>query len=304
MSENLVNLFTTQYSTRLEMKLQQLQSKLRGRVEEGFHVGKLASPIQQMNPIQAKQPAGRFAPLNRTDTDFTRRWVAPTDRDINQLVDSFDELRTLVDPKSKYAENAAAGFARAWDDCLITAVTANATIGVDVAGLTTETFDTGTYQIASNFGAGAATGMTVAKLIELKRLLRHYHALDMEEEVTIVMGSQQESDLLNQVQVVSTEFNDKPVLVDGKITRFLGFNIIFSERLAWSSNTRTCFAFVRSGLYLGVWRDTANKISQRTDLSSHPWQIYTNGTFGATRTQPGKVWTIQCADTTGADITL
>jgi hypothetical protein len=303
MSENLVNLYTTQYSTRLDLKLQQLTSKLRGRTEEGYHVGKLASPVQQMNAIAAKAPAGRFAPLNRTDTDFTRRWVAPTDRDINQLIDSFDELKTIVDPKSRYVENAAAAFSRAWDDAIIASVTASASIGVDIAGLSTETFDTSTYQISDTFGASATVGMTVAKLIELKRLLRHYHATDMEEQVTVVMGSQQESDLLQQVQVVSTEFNDKPVLVDGKITRFLGMDIVFSERLAYASSKRTCFAFVRSGLYLGIWRDVNNKISQRTDLSSQPWQIYTNATFGATRTQPGKVWTILAADTSGADIT-
>jgi len=45
-----------------------------------------------------------------------------------------------------------------------------------------------------------------------------------------------------------------------------------------------------------------NNITQRTDLSSQPWQIYTKASFGATRTQPGKVFQIQCADTTGVDI--
>lgn len=302
MSENLPNLFTTQYSSRLELKLQQMGSKLRGRVEEGFHVGKLASPVQQMDAISAKQPAGRFAPLNRTDATFTRRWVSPTDRDINQLIDTFDELRTIIDPKSKYVENAANAVARAWDDCIIATVTANAQIGTDIAGLTTESF-AGTYQIASSFGASGAIGMTVAKLIELKRLMRHYHATDNDEQVVVVMGSQQESDLLNQVQVVSTEFNDKPVLQDGKVTRFLGMELLYSERLAVASNVRTAFAFVKSGLYLGIWKDLASRASIRTDLSSQPWQLYTDASFGATRTQPGKVWTIACADTSGADIT-
>ncbi len=304
MSENLPNVFTTQYSAKLELKLQQMTSRLRGRCDEGFHVGKLASPVQQMNAIQAKQPAQRFAPLNRTDTDFTRRWLTPTDRDINQLVDSFDELRTILDVKPKYVEGAAAAFSRAWDDCLITAVTSTATIGVDIAGLSTESFDTSNFQIASTFGASAATGMTVAKMIEVKRIFRHYHVDTDVEPITFVMGSQQESDLLNQVQVVSTEFNDKPVLVNGKITQFLGFDIVFSERLAQSASVRTCFAFARSGLYLGIWKDTNNRISQRTDLSSHPWQLYTDATFGATRTQPGKVITVLCSDSTGADITL
>lgn len=303
MSENLLNLATTQYTTRLELKLQQMQSKLRGRVEEGFHVGKLASPVQYMNPLQAKQPAGRFAPMNRQDTDFTRRWVAPTDRDINQLLDSFDELRTIIDPKAKYVDNAAAAFSRSWDDSIISAATAPATIGVDIGGLSQETFDTGSYQIASTFGASAATGMTVAKIIELRRLMRRYHAFELEETPFIIMGSQQESDLFNQVQVISTEFNEKPVLANGRIVGFLGFDIIFSERLATASNVRTCIAGVKSGMYLGIWKETQNRISQRNDLSSIPWQIYTDATFGATRTQPGKVFTILCSDSSAADIT-
>jgi hypothetical protein len=119
----------------------------------------------------------------------------------------------------------------------------------------------------------------------------------------LVIGSTQEADLLKQVQVVSTEFNDKPVLVDGKITRFLGFDIVVSERLAVASSIRKCIAFAKSGMYLGIWRDMSNIASQRNDLSGHPYQIYTMVSFGSTRTQPGKVIQVQCADSTGADIT-
>src|ERR1700679_519913 len=97
-----LNLFTTQFSTNLELKLQQMGSKPRGKVREGFHVGKQASPVQQMNAISLKAPAGRFAPLNRTDTDYTRRWVFPQDGEIEQLVDDFDQLKTIVDPKSMF----------------------------------------------------------------------------------------------------------------------------------------------------------------------------------------------------------
>ncbi len=46
-----------------------------------------------------------------------------------------------------------------------------------------------------------------------------------------------------------------------------------------------------------------NIASQRNDLSGHPYQIYTMVSFGATRTQPGKVIEVDCADTVGADIT-
>lgn len=303
MSANLFQLFTTQFSTNLELKLQQTGSKLRGKVREGMHVGKQASPINQLGAVQLRAPAGRFAPLARQDADTTRRWVFPQDGELPQMIDSFDELRTIVDPKSAYSTNAANAVGRAWDDCLIAAATGSAQIGTDANGLSTETFDTTNHQIASTFGSSAASGLTVAKMIEAKRILRHYHVDIESDPITLVIGSQQESDLLNQVQVVSTEYNDRPVLVDGRVSRFLGFDIVVTERLSVSSNVRNCFCFAKSGLYLGIWKDMVNRVSIREDLSGQPYQVYTSATYGATRTQPGKVISILCSDTTGADIT-
>lgn len=310
-SQGLFPLFTTQFSTLLELKLQQMGSKMRGRIDERGYVGKMASPVQQLNATAAKSPTGRYAALQPDDNGFTRRWVFPTEREKAQLIDTFDELQTIVDPKSQYVQNAAMAFGRAIDDIVFQAAFGTAQIGQDAASLSAETFNTGLttdaspgYQIGIQFGtSGSNTGMTIQKLIELRRALRHNH-VDVEmDPVTVVIGSQQEADLLNLVQVVSTEFNDKPVLVDGRVTRFLGFDICVSERLPYTSTTRKCLAFSKSGLHLGVWRDMLNRITQRADLSSQPYQVYTQMMIGATRTQPGKVYMVTCADTTGGDIT-
>ena len=299
----LIPLYTTQFSTNLELLLQQRSSKLRGRVREGAHIGKMASPVNQVGALSMKAPAGRFAPLPAQQAAYSRRWVFPQEGELPQLFDTFDELQTVVDPKSALAETASAAAGRAWDDCLILQATATANLGQDASALTTETFSTANFQIAATFGSGSASGLTVAKIIEAKRILRHYHN-DLEtDQATIVCGSQQESDLYNQVQVVSTEFNDKPVLVDGKVTRFLGFDIIMSERLSTASNVRNCPVWVKSGMYLGMWQDLTNRVSIRNDLSSEPYDLYTKTSFGASRLQPGKVLSILCSDTSGADIT-
>jgi hypothetical protein len=307
--QGLFPLETTQFSTNLELKLQQMGSLLRARVREGFHVGKMASPVNQVGAIQSKAPAGRYAPKNRTDSDFTRRWVFPTDKEIDQLIDSFDELKTIVDPKSAYVEGAAMAAGRDWDDAIIAASTSSASqIGQDAASLTTEDFTVGAtnpFQVASNFGASAATGLTVAKMIETKRILRHYHNDLDRDQATLIIGSSQEADLLKQAQVTNADFNgDRPVLVDGKVVRFMGFDIVVSERLPLTTtNVRGCIAFVKSGMYLGLWKDTTNRVSIRNDLSSEPYDLYTSYSFGATRTQLGKVIQILAADTSGADIT-
>jgi hypothetical protein len=271
---------------------------------EGMHVGKQASPVQYMGPIRLKAPAGRFAAKNRTDADFTRRWVFPQDGEIDQLIDSFDELKTIVDPKSQYSTNAAYAVGRGWDDAIITAATGTAYTGTDVNGLSAETFSTASYRIADTFGSSAASGLTVAKLIEAKRIFRH-NEVDLESDpITLVIGSQQESDLLNQVQVVSTEFNERPVLVDGRVTRFLGFDIVVMERLpTYTTTTRGVLAFAKSGMYLGMWKDTMNRVSIRNDLSGEPYDLYTCASFGATRLEAGRTLQIACADSVGASIT-
>jgi hypothetical protein len=305
MSANALDLAVTQFSANLEMKIQQLQSRLRGRVAEGAHRGRQASPVNYIAPVKMQTPSGRFAPLIPVNAQFERRWVFPKDRDLPQLIDTFDELRLISDPKSQYSSNSAASVGREWDDGLIASSVAGAQIGRDVDGFSTENFDDTTYGVAKDYGASATTGLTVAKLIELKRKFRHYGEDGNEdnEVLTLVIGSQQEADLLGQATVVSTDFNDRPVLVDGKIKRFMGFDFVVSERLAIpTSNTRQCLAFMKSGLYLGVWQDMITNASQRLDLSSQPWQLYTRMTYGATRLQKGKLMVVYANDTSGASI--
>jgi hypothetical protein len=311
MSENLFKLFVTQFSEILDLKLQQRISKLRGKVMEGFHIGKQASPIQYIGSIQMQTPAGRFAPLNREDADFVRRWVFPVDKEASQLIDSFDKLKILQDPTSQYSDVAAAAVAREHDDRIIQAAFATAQIGQDAGGLSAEIFNTGStvtsagFQVPSTFGSSAASGLTVAKMIEAKRAFRKAQVEVDTEPLTWVTNSQGESDLLNQVQVVSTDFTgDRPTLVEGKVVRFMGFDIHYSERLISTSNVRQNIALVKSGAYLGIWRDVVNDVTQRKDLSSLPYQLYTGMSSGATRLEPGRLLQVMCADlSAAADVT-
>lgn len=308
MADGLIDLFTVQFNTMLRMNLQQRSSMLRGKVEEGSHQGaKMASPLNLLGAMQMRTPNGRFAPKTNIPGSYQRRWVMPIDKEGDQYVDSFDQLKTPIDPKSQLITRAAAAVARAYDDALIEAAVANATIGVDAGSLSTEAFDTTNHRVAVDFGASASVGLTVAKLNEARRIMEKYHnAEELNAGLgTLVIGSQQHADLRNQALVTSNEFNKNGgILVDGQVTRYMGFNVCQSERLAIpSANVRGCLVFVKSGLYLGVWQDLTTKVFQRPDLSGNPWDISTVASFGATRTEAGKVIQILCADTTGADIT-
>lgn len=307
----LTNLFVTQFSTLLELKLQQRSSLLRGSVREGSHTGsKLASPIQQLAAVYMQTPAGRFAPKNFEANAYTRRWIVPIDKELDQLVDNFDMLKTPIDPKSQLVEGAAAAVGRVFDDEIIRAMTATSTIGTDAGSLTTEAWDTADFQVSASFGASASVGLTVAKLNEARRILEHNHALDFEKDAVLLIGSQQHADLRNQAQVVSSDFNrNGGVLSDGVVKEFMGFRVIVSERLptitdkSSNANTRSCRVYVKSGVYLGIWQDMKTEVFRQPTMSSNPWDINTMVSYGATRTQLGKIVEVCAADTIGADIT-
>ena len=297
-----VELLTTQYSSVLELLLQQKTSKLRGLFATGNHVGKMASPVQQVGNVEFRQPEGRFAPIAFQLPNYTRRWVFPNDRDVGVPVDTFDLLRTIIDPKAQLNEAISAAANRFFDQLIVNCAFASASTGVDASSLSTESWPASTYLVNEDFGASATTGMTYRKFIEAKRILRHYeNDLDSMSAVMII-GSQQESDLLTAQEAISKEYNDKPVVENGVITRLAGMNIVVSERLAYASSVRDCICAMPNGLYLGIWKDMTLSITQRTDLTGHPWQLYAMLSAGATRLELGRVIEVQCADSTTTPI--
>jgi hypothetical protein len=303
-NQGLYQLYTTEFATNVELLLQQKSSKLRGKVNEKAHTGKMASPINQVGALSLKAPAGRGAPMPTQSADLFRRWVFPQDGELPQLIDTFDELKTIVNLQSPFAESAAAAVNRAWDDSVISAFFGTANLGQDAGGLTQETFSTTNFQVSSTFGSGSASGLTIAKIIEAKRILEHYHN-DLESDMAcMVIGSQQHADLFNQVQIVD-QLGYRGIdaqVTGGRVRSILGIDIVMSERLSVSANVRNVPVFVKSGMHLGIWKDMTNVIDYRPDISSRPLQLLTQTSFGSTRLQAGKVISILCSDSTGTDI--
>src|SRR5260370_35213339 len=124
------------------------------------------------------------------------------------------------------------------------------------------------------------------------------------EAVNLAVGSQQNSDMLGQIEVIDKRFNDKPVVERGIVTGILGCNNVSSERLQTSSSNalRNCIMWIRSGLHLGIWKDMSTRIDNRTDLQGHPWQLYSMLSAGAVRPQLAQAVQATCADTPGQDI--
>ena len=293
MSVNLPNLRAIEYSTNLQLLLQQEGSRLSEAVMQGSHVGKSASPIDQMGSISMQTPAGRFAPIGRVDASLTRRWCYPADFDLNQLVDSFDELQVLADPKSQMVTNALYAAGRKRDEVILAALLGTSYTGE--TGGTSVVLPTA-QKVAVNFGGAGNTGYTLAKLKNAVKILRKGLKGNPNETVYCAIGADEMDSLMAEVMVTSSDFNGgKPVLKDGMIDFFMGVRFILTELVTVTSSVAYCPMWIKSGAHLGNWGSLSTDVSQRKDLAGHPWQAYVKMSIGATRLEEEKVVQVACA---------
>lgn len=297
MADNLPGFYVQQFSTNVQLLLQQRGSRLRNAVMTGTHVGSQASPVDQVSPVTANKVISRFADMPRTDALLTRRWAFPVDYDINQMVDSFDKLRLLTDPSSHYVTNAMYALGRAMDLEIINAFFGSSATGVN--GGSSIAYPSGN-QISVSQGAVSATGMSVAKLRAAKKLLMQ-NEVDLDSDpLYCAITAKQHDDLLAEVQVIDADYNGgKPVMEEGRIARFLGINFIHTELLNTgtddASGTSTLVPiWAKSGMYLGMWNDLNADVSQRKDIQGLPWQAYAKGTFGGARLDEKRVIEVFC----------
>lgn len=294
MSVNLPSHYVREYSTNLELLLQQKGSKLRGAVTVGNYVGDQASPVDQIDKVEMQAVTTRFAPMGRVDAAVDRRWVFPSDFDLPQLIDKFDKLRLLTDPESSYVTNAVMAAGRQIDKLIIAAFTGTAKTGVN--GATSTSFDTNN-EIDVAVG-GSNSRLNVAKLHAVRELILSKHINPQEDPIYVGITAKDDSALLKEIEIIGKDFKsgDAPVLRDGKLDRFLGMNFIHCELLetaAAGTNEVNIPVWAQSGMHLGIWGDIMTSISQRNDIQGEPWQAYVKMTMGATRLDEDKVFNIE-----------
>lgn len=293
-----VQLFTKQYATSVELALQIKDSRLATRCMSGSHTGEMASPIDRISPVEAREVSGRFGAIGRVEKEYVRRWIRPRSFDLPIYLDSFDELKTSNDPKSALIESHRAAFERKRDAVFVDAIFGDALIGKD--GTETEAWSTYTGQVvAVDTGAGAATGMNVAKLRAARKILKKNKVDFNGEEVFIGINAEADDDFLDEAMIVSKEYNiDAPkVNSQGMIERFMGFTFVpFEDFAVDGSGYRRLPVWVRSGMHFGNWGGMTVDISQDKQVQGYPWRVYGFGTFNATRRDPLKVVEVKISE--------
>ena len=283
MSNQITTAFVQQYSNNVQMLSQQKGSLLRNTVDSETVVGKNAF-FEQVGQAVAQKRTTRHADTPQIDTPHSRRRVSMVDYEYADLIDKQDQVRTLIDPTSSYAQAAAFALGRAMDDEIISAVTGNA-----FAGETGST--TVALPVAQKITESGSDGLTLAKLRSAKEKFDSA-SVDPSIQRYLVVGPKQISDLLNTTQVTSSDFNTVKALVNGEINQFLGFTFITSNRLSIASSKRLCLAYAADGIKLALGQDIMTRIDERSD-KGYATQVYVCMTMGATRMEEEKVVTIE-----------
>lgn len=317
MSYSITTAQIQQYSTNIGMLLQQQGTRLRGAVQEYALQGKAATVLEQFGASSPVFNLGRHSDTPVIDVPQDRRWAYPTDVEWGALIDEQDKLRLLIDPTGPYTTAAVNALGRGIDDILLQAFFGSNNTGENgsTSTGTLYAYNSNSQSITAATGSSTATGLNIAKLRAAKKLLMGAD-LDVDaEQLFCVISAKQHDDLLNEAQAVSLDYNSQPVLVDGRIRSFMGFNFIHSERIPGAANFNTALnsgissadsdgsyvagsrwmvpVFAKTGLGLGIWGDIATNVGPRPD-KRFATQVYSKMTIGATRLEEKRCVIINC----------
>lgn len=278
------------YNNRFEALLQQRGSYLKSSVTVESYVGRGVRVVDQVGAVTATEITTRHSRTELTDPPQDARWVHPRHWGVAHPIDEEDLMRMMIDPKGKFAEGQSMALGRTCDDLIIEAmITDAAKTGRD--GEVTTTLSADNVGIVDSSGTDP---MTVAKLREAMLNLRANEVDVRHEKLFVALTAVQHDNMLAQTQAVNLDYTNTPSLVDGDITAFMGFNFVQTERLTLnSSGKRICPVWCQSGVVLGQW----NGIKTYVDRLPERWQtiqVMSKGTFGATRTEGGKIQHIIC----------
>ncbi len=299
MTQNASPTFYAQnYQASLKLALQDKGGKLLPTVAMGPDVKGFENAVivDRLGAIEAQQVSGTLQDKTYANNTTERRWVTPVPYDLPQTMDHFEALKMLSDPASKWVENGRRGISRAWDNEITAAFWRTCKSGQN--GGSTIAFGSGASAgqvIAVNYdGGGANTSLTVAKLKEAYRIFLA-NEVDLEmTQLTCAITANDALSLLNEAQYISGDFG-RPVLDDGKLKSFMGFNFVHFQRPELDgSGYRRIPVYTKETIEFRAAEMLYTSVNKLTNKRGEPWEAYLMSTFGAARTDEKLLVEIKC----------
>jgi len=287
------------YTANLQASIQKPGGILRPHVSQGSYRGERAQVVNFIGPIEFIERTTVYVDTKLSEMEHTSRWIYGAEFDAAVLIDRLDTLKMIYDPTNPYLMRMREGADRKIDELIMSKFFATAKTGKD--GTTDTIFK------AANIVVHNDTGMIVAKLRALRKLIKKRHVDLRMAKPLIAVTAEQIDDLLGEVAVGSSDYNAVKPLVNGEVSGFMGFTFIPYEdngdvagasiptHVDGADTIRECPAWVPDGMHYGQWDALTVIISNRPDKNNIK-QIHATFTGGATRLEEDKVYKVECVE--------
>jgi hypothetical protein len=287
MSTQINKAFETSFSDNFIHLASQKQSKLGGAVRYEQVNDAKQFMFDRMDTVSMVQAVSRHEDTPLTEVPFSRRRVTFNTYRAVDLIDNPDRVKMAKDPTSPTMKQLTAAMNRQKDDVIISAALGNAYSVSSADAASTVALPSG--QAIANGG----TDLTLAKLLQAKKILLSNDVDPGEEPMYVVVGPDQLEALLSVTTNTSVDFNSVRALMNAELDTWCGFKFIISTRLAKTGNIRSCFAWAKSGIGLAMNGTPNIRISERSD-KNYSTQCFVECSLGATRIEDEKVVKIDC----------
>ena len=287
MSNQINKAFETSFSDNFLHLASQKQSKLGGAVRYEQVNDAKQFMFDRMDTVSMVQSVSRHEDTPLTEVPFSRRRVTFNTYRAVDLIDNPDRVKMAKDPTSPTMKQLTAAMNRQKDDVIIAAALGNAFSVSSADAASTVALPSG-QQIAHG-----SADLTLAKLLNAKKILLSNDVDPGEEPMYVVVGPDQLEALLSVTTNTSVDFNSVRALMNAELDTWCGFKFIISTRLAKTGNIRSCFAWAKSGIGLAMNGSPNIRISERSD-KNYSTQCFVECSLGATRIEDEKVVQIDC----------
>lgn len=293
MSQFITEAFAQQFADNFRHVAQQMPSRLESTVLVESGIQGMSKSINRMGRRTAQQRQSRHADTPLNDQAHSTRFVDLIDWEDGDMIDDQDKVRMLVDPTSEYVKAMTAALNRAKDQVIINAMVGSARTAPTVpgGGITNVALPAGQRILVGG------TGLTKAKIFQAKRFFRRAEADEENgEELYFIYTASALQDVLADTQLTSADFNAVQMIQNGSLRgKWMGFNWIPSELLPLSGSTRTCLAFAKTGVALGVGENITTKVGEDPSKGFNV-RVYAKMSIGAVRIEEEKVVAVEALE--------
>lgn len=287
------------YTANVQAALNKEGGILMPLVSTATYIGEKCQVVNFLGKVEFTERETAYQDTQLTEMEHTQKWITGREYDCAILVDRLDTLKMIYEPTSPYVERMREGAARKMDEIIMSKFYADVKVGKD--GTETSAFG------SANTVVHGGTGLTVAKLRALRKLMKKRHVKVRTVKPYIAVSAEEVDDLLGEVAVGSSDYNAVKPLVDGEVSSFMGFQFIPYEDDGSALNgkgipvhtdgttIRECPAWVNEGMHYGNWQNLVITINNRADKNNIK-QIHATFTGGATRLEEGKVFKVECKE--------